>query len=180
MKSRCVGFMLFFNMYRFKRAVSSFDIFMGGLALHPFALVGVMVFVSGWKSFTLNPFGCPVTSTGLNPVCTLTFIINAVLVFADAINILHFSVDGGCIVFSSILYVGGSSHWILCTLQYFLYADTSCLFHRLEAGCPFLLVYLDMANSISMLSFRSALFANSFNALMYVFMVLGALAFLSR
>jgi hypothetical protein len=37
-----------------------------------------------------------------------------------------------------------------------------------------------MANSVSMVLCRFALFANSFSALMYVFMVLGALAFLSR
>ena len=75
----------------------------GGLALHPFADVGVIVLVSAWKSLTFNPLYVPTVSTGLNPVCVLMSIFNESSLLAPVKTIVHCSSVGGWIVLLSIL-----------------------------------------------------------------------------
>lgn len=89
-------------MYVCSLVVSSIDIGSGGLALHPLVFTAVMVCWSGWMSLACSPFS-PCISIGLSPVCTLTsnLIDNGSL--AADISILHFSSDGGCMLFSSML-----------------------------------------------------------------------------
>jgi hypothetical protein len=54
-------------MYVASRVVSSAVIGIAGLALHLFVFSDVMVFWSGWKSFTFSPF-VPCISMGRSPV----------------------------------------------------------------------------------------------------------------
>lgn len=77
------------------RWVSSNDIGIGGLALHPLAEVGVMVLVSKCMSLTRNPFSFPVISVGLSPVSMLIAIFRDRVPFAFDMSIKHFSSDGG-------------------------------------------------------------------------------------
>jgi hypothetical protein len=112
---RSSGLRLCFVICACSLAISDSVTFIGGLAKHPFRLLGVMLFVSGCTSLVWSPFS-PWISQGRNPVCTLRSSFRDSSPFAEAMSISHFSVVGGCIDFGSSVYVG-FSHWILKCLQ---------------------------------------------------------------
>lgn len=102
MNSGCSGLIWCLVMCACSRAVNSGVILSGGLWLHPFVTIAVMVFWSGCMSLPFIPFS-PVTSIGRSPVCVLTSIFNDISPFADAISWLHLSCVGGWIECSSFV-----------------------------------------------------------------------------
>lgn len=110
------GLRLFFVMCAWSRAVSSSEIPIGGLALHPLTLRAVIVFWSVWMSLALSPFS-PTISIGRSPVCWLICIFRDKSRCAEATNWSILASDGGCMLLSSLVYFGLSSHLMLKCLQ---------------------------------------------------------------
>jgi len=106
------GLRLFLVMCVWSRAVSSGDIFIGGLALHPFVLLAVIVCWSVCMSFARSPFS-PTISIGLSPVCWLICILMDRWCLAEATNWSIRASDGGCMLLSSLVYLGLSFHVML-------------------------------------------------------------------
>jgi len=96
--------------------VSSGVIFIGGLGLHPLTLRAVIVFWSRCMSLARSPFS-PTISIGLSPVCWLICILMERWCLAEATSWSIRASDGGCMLLSSLEYLGFSFHVILKYLQ---------------------------------------------------------------